>query len=211
MHYNPQLQHSPLPQANDGDGDGEGGAATPAFEAHINNTPGAAQLSMHTLQRTHSSKSSNKLPPNNAQHSPSGVGLVTPKSAPLDQPSDAARNEDAAQVCFPTFRTEATLTYLYASRFRPTTVPAVLHPGRMARHRRLSVEMSIILPWMRSPACLLRRTLRNQVQMGLTTRGNKRYRPPPECKQPGCQPLHRGSPTCPARRNHRVMHKAVIC
>lgn len=101
MQYNPQLQHSPLPHANEGDGDGEGGAATPAFEAHINNTPGAAQLSMHTLHRTHSSKSTNRLPPNNAQHSPSGVGLVTPKSALFDQPSASARNGDAVQVCFP--------------------------------------------------------------------------------------------------------------
>lgn len=97
--YNAQAEHSPLPLANGGDGEAEGGAATPAFEAHINNTPGAAQLSMHTLQRTHSSKSNNRLSTNNAQLSPSGLGLVTPRSAPPDQPSESAGNGDLVQVC----------------------------------------------------------------------------------------------------------------
>jgi hypothetical protein len=86
--------NSPMPQANENDT--KGGPATPAFEAHVNNTPGASQLSLHPLQRSQSAKGVPRLS-SNAQHSPSMAEFSTPQPGPSDQ-TEPATNGDVVPV-----------------------------------------------------------------------------------------------------------------
>lgn len=103
--------NSPNPHVSESDG--KGGPATPAFEAHVNNTPGTSQLSLHPLQRGHSSKSVPRHPAN-AQNSPSMAEFSTPQAGPSEQTGPTANGEMAA-VSLDRFSVSLAYTYLFLS------------------------------------------------------------------------------------------------